>query len=278
MALSNFVLLMILVSAVVALGSLVLLIIMIWNYFKKKTIGTALLAIFFGTIAVYHVIHSLMLSYAAQKPFSLEHKIFYIIYVSLLLLSYYFLYVFANRHILHDNDVIKSIILIIMLGVNGAVIGIMGYELFSNLASPVFYVIDPKPEWNISHYVPATFITLMLYASCVLFVEIRIIIRLTISLIKKEAESKIHRKGLQMILIGILALFSSVLLTIIISIPNTNSIAFSSLFVLRGLLTLLGLFLSYIGWILPNWYIKRIRDSGKISRIETTEEETKNSL
>ncbi len=269
---------MISVSAIVATGSLIFSFIMVWNFFKKKTMGTALLAFFYGAIAIYHIVHSVMMSIAAQNPFSLPHKILFIIYVATLLLSYYYLYVFACRHIFRDNDFVKSSITIIMLAANAAIIGMMAYELILDVPSPIFYVIDPKPEWNISHYVPVPLVLLTLYLTCVLFVEIRIIFRLSLTLIKKEVENDIQRKGLQQILFGILSLFASVLLTIIISLPNINNTLFSILYILRGMLTLLGLLLSYIGWILPEWYVRRVRKTWIVSKITNDNEiETPNT-
>ncbi|MBN1328125.1 MAG: hypothetical protein JXA54_01515 [Candidatus Heimdallarchaeota archaeon] len=267
MAISNFVWFMIIVSIIVAIVSFIFFIIMIWNYFKRKTMGTALLTFFYGIIALYHVVHSIMMNFAAQNPFSLLYKIFYLLYVSLLVLSYYFLYTFACRHILRDNDIAKSIVNIIMLGINAVLIGVMGYELLVNVENYHFYVIDPKQQWDISHYVPATFVTIIIYLTCVLFVELRLILRLSIILAKKQTKSDIHRKGLQQILFGIIFLFISVLLSVIISIPNTKDFVFAPLYLLRGVVTLLGLYLSYIGWILPNWYVKRIRKAWIVSEI-----------
>ena len=177
MTMSGFVILMILVSGIVALASLVFSVIMIWNFSKKKTIGTALLALFYGIIALYHIVHSVMMGIAANNPLTLSHRILFIIYVASLLLSYYVLYMFACRHILKDNDFVKTIVLFIMLAVNGAIIGMMSYELLLNIEPSIFYVVDPKPEWNISHFVPIPLVMFTLYLSCVLFVELRIIIR-----------------------------------------------------------------------------------------------------
>ena len=272
MAISGFVVLMISVSAIVAIGSLIFSFIMVWNFTKKKTMGTAILAFFYGAIAIYHIVHSIMMGIAAQNPFSLLHKILFISYIALLLLSYYFLYVFACRHILRDNDLVKYIIIIVMLAVNGAIIGMMAYELILEVPSPILYDISLKPEWNISHFVPVPVVLFTLYLTCVLFVELRIIFRLSLTLIKKEFESEVQRKGLLQILFGILALFASVLLTIIISLPNINNVAFSILYVSRGILTLLGLLLSYIGWILPNWFVKRISKVGTMSKLTNVSE------
>lgn len=267
MAISGFVLLMITVSAIVAIGSLIFSFIMIWNFTQKKTMGTALLAFFYGAIAIYHIVHSIMMSVASQNPFSLLHKILFIIYVATLLLSYYYLYVFACRHILRDNDLVKSAITIVMLAVNAVIIGMMGYELIMDVPSPILYVIDPKPEWNISHYVPVPLVLIILYLTCVLFVELRIILRLSLTLIKKETKTDVQRKGLQQILFGILSLFASVLITILISLPKTSNTVFSILYILRGIFTLLGLLLSYIGWILPKWFVRRVRKAVVVSNI-----------
>ncbi|MHA1155657.1 MAG: hypothetical protein ACTSQK_06070 [Candidatus Heimdallarchaeota archaeon] len=267
MAISGFVILMISVSAIVAIGSLIFSFIMIWNFSKKKTMGTALLAFFYGAIAMYHIIHSIMMSIAAQNPFSLMHKILFVAYVATLLLSYFYLYVFACRHILRDNDLVKSAITIVMLAVNAVIIGIMGYELIMEVPSPIFSVISLKPEWGISHYIPVPLVLIILYLTCVLFVELRIIFRLSLTLVKKETETEIQRKGLQYILFGILSLFASVLLTILISLPNISNTLFSILYILRGIFTLLGLLLSYIGWILPEWFVRRVRKAGIVSNI-----------
>jgi hypothetical protein len=272
MAISPYVWMMIIVSSVVAIGSLTFLIIMIWNFFKKKTIGTALLAMFYGMIALYHLVHSIMMSIAAQNPFSLSHKISYVIYVVCLFLNYYFLYMFGTRHILRDNDVTKTFVSIVMLALNGAIVGMMAYELFTNVENPLLYVLDPKTDWGITHYVPTTIVTLSIYLTCVLFVQIRIIISISATLIRKEIENDIQRKGLAMILFGILSLFGSVLLTVIISIPNTGNFVFTSLYILRGIMTLLGLFLSYVGWILPNWFRKRVRKAWIVSQVTVGKE------
>ena len=270
MAISSFVMFTILGSGVVAVGSLIFSFIMIANFSKKKTMGTALLAVFYGFIAIYHIIHSAMITMAATNSYSTTHKILFIAYITTLFLSYYFLYIFGCRHILPDNELVKSIIVMVMFTVNVALIFLMAYELFFNVAEPIFYVVDTKPDIN--HYVPNIIVTVIIYLTTVLFVEWRIIFRLSVMLIKKEVEDQVQRKGLQRILYGILSLFGATLITILVSIPNLNSTIFIFLYILRGICTLLALYLSYVGWILPDWYVRRIRKAWIVTKVRIGEE------
>ena len=270
MAISNIVLFMVIGSAVVALGSLILSIIMIWNFSRKKTMGTALLAIFYGFIAIYHIIHSVMMIVAAQYNQTNLHKALFIAYIGTLFLSYFFLYIFAGRHIIPDNDIVKSIIVVVMIGVNAAALGMMAYELFTDITNPILYVLDVKPY--ISHYVPIPLVSILLYLTAVLFVEVRMIFQISVTLIRKEIKEELQRKGLQYILYGILSLFVSTLLTIFISIPNTGDTIFIMLYTIRGILTLLGLYLSFVGWILPKWFIKRVRRAWIVTKVHIGEE------
>lgn len=246
-------------GVLMVLGSVVFLGIMIQNFIKKKTTGTAFLAIFYGMIALTQATSVIFNIFAIANPYSLAHGTFLVLYLIAFILSYYFLYFFASRHILQDNDVMRSVISFIYLGITLPVIAMIGYEIFFPVDNPTFVVETIEPGTNLQQFMPTTLMAAILYLTILVLVQIRIIIRMSSTLIQKKTKDELRRKGFKYILIAVVCLFLTLLFTVTFTIEGMPPAAIILVYILRALALFAGLFLSYVGWILPNWFKRRIR-------------------
>ncbi|MBD3191618.1 MAG: hypothetical protein GF308_13305 [Candidatus Heimdallarchaeota archaeon] len=246
-------------GVLMVLASVVFLGIMIQNFITKKTTGTAFLAIFYGMIALTQATSVTFNIFAIINPYSLAHGTFLVLYLLVFILSYYFLYFFASRHILQDNDIMRSVVSFIYLGITLPVIGMIGYEIFFPVDNPTFVVETIEPGTNLQQFMPTTLMAAILYLTILVLVQIRIIIRMSTTLIQKKTKDELRRKGFKYILIAVVCLFLTLLLTVTFTIEGMPPAAIILVYILRAIALFAGLFLSYVGWILPNWFKRRIR-------------------
>ena len=101
-------------------------------FFKKKTIGTALLLVFHSCITIAEILNTFGLWYFAfVSEESILSKISELAFVLFYAVGYLFLYIFANRHILQDNDIVKGLTTTILSLIVGIIFGIMIGEIIN---------------------------------------------------------------------------------------------------------------------------------------------------
>ena len=105
----------------------------------------------------------------------------------------------------------------------------------------------------------------IMYLGILILVHSRIIYSISVNLIRNKGQEEIRRRGLRLILFAILLLFLTVLLTVGFTFPFGPIITIL-LYVIRAITLISSIFLSYVGWILPNWYRRRIRRQAWISQ------------
>lgn len=255
-----------------AIIATVFCIIMIVNFVKKRTGGTALLGWVYGCVAVFQINSIVYNIYGKVDPLSTGHAISLLIYISSLVLIFYFLYVFASRHVLNDTDVMRSIYSIIILGVPGAIIGVLGYEMMRNIENPIFVQITTESGTELLQFQPTLLISLILYAIMLILVQTRIIIGLTVNLVKHQTKNPIRRKGLQYILIAVIFLFITVFLTVVFTIEGIGPVLVIIVYILKSAAFTISMILSYIGWILPERFRTRVRNKWIQSQVGTENE------
>lgn len=266
MAISSLVWFVIIQGFLLTAGSFVFVFIMFNNYRKKKTMGTALLALVYVFLALRQLAGSIFNTLAATNPLSVEHGIFLVVFLATFVLIYYFLYLFGSRHILQDNDVVRGLISVFYLTFTTTILSFIGYEIVVGVENPVFIEIVTEPGTNLIQYMPTTLISVLLYGLILVVVQIRYIINLTVSLVKQKAIDPMRRIGTKYILAAVATLFLDVLLTVVFTIEGLSAAVIVLVYIARFILTILSLLLSYIGWILPNWFRKRVRKKAWIAK------------
>ena len=274
MAITNIVWFVLIQNGLLALGAIVFSIIMLGNYAKKKTMGTALLAVVYIFVAIRQIVGIVYNALGAINPYSLTQGITFIAYLLAFTLIYYFLYLFGSRHILQDNDVWRGVISTIYLVTLSAFIGILGYEMLAGVANPIFVERGVEPGTNLQLFMPTTLTGLLLYGVILILVQLRYIFSLSVSLIRKTSIDPMRRTGTKYILGAVITLFFDILLTVAFTIENLPIFVIVLLYVTRFILTMLSLLLSYIGWLLPDWFRKRIRQKAWIATKISSREET----
>ena len=274
MALTNIVWFVLIQNGLLAIGAFIFSSIMLANYVKKKTMGTALLAVVYILVTVRQVVGIIYNTYGAVNPYSTGQSIALMLYLASFTLIYYFLYLFGSRHILQDNDVWRGVISTIYLGILAAFIGIMGYEMIAGVPNPIFVEQGIEPGTNLELFMPTTITGLLLYGLILVFVQIRYIFSLSVSLIQKKAIDPMRRIGTRYILGAVITLFFDILLTVLFTIEGLSEVVIILLYVTRFILTILSLLLSYIGWLLPDWFRKRVRQKAWIvTKLSSSEEQ-----
>ncbi len=257
-----------------AIIATVFCIIMIVNFVKRRTGGTALLGWVYGCVAVFQINSIVYNIYGKVDPLSTGHAISLLIYISSLVLIFYFLYVFASRHVLNDTDVMRSIYSIIILGVPGIIIGVLGYEMLTGVLEPdlIFIQISTESGTDLLQFQPTLLISLILYAIMLILVQTRIIIGLTVNLVKHQTKDPIRRKGLQYILIAVIFFFITVFLTVVFTIEGIGPVLVIIVYILKSAAFTISMILSYIGWILPEGFRTRVRNKWIQAQVGTENE------
>ncbi|MFW9922651.1 MAG: hypothetical protein ACFFDW_05090 [Candidatus Thorarchaeota archaeon] len=245
-------------GGIITIASIFFLGIMIKNFIKKKTIGTAFLAIFYGFFAVTQAANTIFNIYSLYYPLVLGHKITLLVYIASIAFSYIVLYNFASRHILNDNDIVRLVNSFLLIGLPAFVIGMLGYELFTNVLNPIFYTIELQPGTEFLQYMPSMITGIVMYAPFLLLVHFRIIFSMSFALVKNKIKDPIKRKGWQYILYSVIALILTVFLTVAFTFDGISPGIVITLYIVRAILSFFGLFFSYLGWILPSWFKNRI--------------------
>ncbi|MFW9923816.1 MAG: hypothetical protein ACFFDW_11075 [Candidatus Thorarchaeota archaeon] len=276
---------------VLASGTIMLLIaltfdiILLRQFFKKRTIGTFLLFLTylfftFGEMTTIsgNYIYTFLPSYEATAA---HIQLFY---VTLYGLGFVFLYYFANRHILQDSDIIKSITSIGLSFLIGILAAFMTSEITQNNPNPFFYnraelvgFIIPSGT-NMPQYLPSTIIGLLIYVPILLFIQLRMIIN--IFKILRGLDNRISKFGFTFIFLSVLSLVLGTFASsfFIYDFVTASAILNALFHTLRIIFNTLGFMFGYIGWIMPDWIKNRLRGKAWIVKQMKKEVSTNVSL
>ncbi len=228
------------------------------SFLRKKTAGTILLfssyfLIGIGAVggALAYTLEIFGYDYVAQV---LQALATIVPLVAILLI-----YVFSCRHILKDNEIVKSIHLIIFSGLIGFVLTV--YFLAFNGVTPTtnenaWYFIDSNnPTADITNYSSRILSIIILFIQ--IYITVRIIIRAFI--LSRRTDKLIRKRGLLMIAWGLVIYVvggAIIGLEFQINIPAV----ILTFWTIRKLVFLVSYVFLYLGWVMPDWFRRNIRD------------------
>ncbi|NHJ85766.1 MAG: hypothetical protein FK734_09910 [Asgard group archaeon] len=224
------------------------------NFLRKRTLGTILLAIFYFLLMLGEMSNTAGLwIYTFKTNGELLSGFLELNFTTFYGFGYIFLYYFANRHILDDNDIVKSFTSIILSGLVGITNALMSMELYFTQSGGFFYSVIPLTV-DINQFLPSSISGLIILFPIFIFVHLRIVIG--IIKLRKTAPDMIIKRGLLFILLAVVSFILSAIIASFFLIPEItiNSPITIILHTFRILFIQIGLLLSYLGWILPDWF------------------------
>lgn len=234
--------------------------ILINHFIKKRTIGTALLTISFICIALAELLNgSGLWYYVFGSQTSKVSGYLQLNFTTMYSIAFLFLYYFANRHILKDNDIIKSVTSILL----GVLTGVISTMLFTQLregkTDSLYYSTLFMNGVNIKQYTPTTLSGMLLFVPVFIFVLLRIIIRLL--MVRSKVDNPIAKSGFSFILYSMVSLVLAIIVASLFTIPGVGNspVLVTIIQTFRMLFNLTAVVLGYFGWILPDWLKRMIR-------------------
>ncbi|MHA1365624.1 MAG: hypothetical protein ACTSXA_12495 [Candidatus Heimdallarchaeota archaeon] len=242
------------------------------NFFRKRTTGTLILFSSYALVALGGVLGALVYTFQISgfgptTIGTLQAIVTIAPQVALLII-----YMFSCRHILRDNEVVKSLTLMIVSGLLGFITTIFLTGLFG-MTNQYPGFINPDPDTNPTKWyqlVHTTIPSTDLYNLAVsglsvilvliqIYINLRIIIRAFI--LSRRTDKIVRKRGLQMIAWGLITyLLAGILISMEIGIEwSSGSHAPTVLWTFRKILFVASYIILYLGWIMPDWFRRRIR-------------------
>lgn len=247
--------------------------ILIRNYFRKRTVGTGLLLLFFGSFILANILTIAGSWIGSSMIFGdnsvLVHGYFQIAFIVLNLVSFIFFYYFANRHILRDSDITKSFTSVVLTLLAGILGGLMVSELIAE------FIPEAAQNWGLDQegflqyftftgtgthqFLPQLLAGLIIFIPIILLVFVRVLYKLII--IRRNMKERVARIGVTFILISVIFIFLERPLTILFTVDaiTSNGSLVVLINIIRNLFNIAIIVFAYLGWILPDWLKKAIR-------------------
>ncbi|MHA1156162.1 MAG: hypothetical protein ACTSQK_08650 [Candidatus Heimdallarchaeota archaeon] len=250
--------------------NIVLTVALLSNFIKKKTTGTLILFASYFIIGLSAIIGAL--DYTGE---------FYNVSIKLIgtsqsiatlapLIALLLIYIFTCRHILRDNEVVKSLHLItfsLMIGAIFMVYILAVFQitpqqpdfLFAEGESPLWYQLSRTNISNTGLYNLSIVSTAFFITAIQIYINVRIIVRSFI--LSRRTDKIIRKRGLQMIGWGLIVyLLAGIIISLELAVPwSEGSIAPTIFWTLRKIVFLVAYLILYLGWIMPDWFRRRLR-------------------
>ena len=260
----------ILIAAIVnAAFSLTLVFFLIGNFFKKRTVGTfmLLLSYFFFTATSIVSIAFRMLFISNGGVMTEITYMLASLGPLLLLPAFAYLYIFACRHILKDNEIIRINLFAMIMVFFGIATSVISFDNLNT--NPAYHLMTDQFFVNPLNFTSLVQITPYLitisYHAFIQITQIVVSIYITGRIgwrslrLARKSDQPVRKRGLQTIGIGVLLyLFGGMLSAfdaqvsgipaLMITVAVLRSFAFSAAYVMM-----------YLGWVMPAWYRKMIR-------------------
>lgn len=256
------------ISTILALFAFAYGLLMAQTFLKKRTLGTAFLMFAFVLLGIGEIINTVAFWLSAYGVTSSNIVgILQFIFVNLYSLSLLFFYYFSTRHILRDNDFVKSITGVFFGELIAAMTALMLGELlfgldigFNTISN--FLIQDT----TIEVYSPSAFLALLLYVPLLFIILVRVI--WNIVSIRRKISEPVAKIGITYISLSVISMIGSTLVLIIMHIPGIYAVSGLVLFfqTLRAISTIARLIFGYLGWILPDWLKRRVRGKTWIAK------------
>lgn len=249
--------------------SFTLVLLLLGNFFRKRTVGTFMLLLsyfFFTATSVISIIYRLLFISNGAVMTELTYM-FASLGPLLLLPAFAYLYIFACRHILKDNEIIRINLFAIIMVFYGIATAVIAYDNFN--VNPAYHLMTEQFYINPLNFSSLVQVTPFLFTiSFTLFIQLfQIIISIYITgrigwrslRLARKSDQPVRKRGLQTIGFGVLLYLLGGMLSafdaqvagipaLMISVAVVRSFAFSVAYIMM-----------YLGWIMPSWYRKMIR-------------------
>ncbi|NHJ48560.1 MAG: hypothetical protein FK733_12315 [Asgard group archaeon] len=233
------------------------------NFLRKKTTGTLILFTSYLIIALSAAVGAVVYNLQAIELGGSVVRILQTISTLAPQIGLLLIYIFSCRHILKDNEVTKSLTLMVATFILGVVFMFYIFGLFGTTAP-----IDSEAWYALSTNNPTPYlenisigILSMLLVLIQIYINSRIFIRAFV--LSRRTDKLIRKRGLLLIAWGlVIYLTSGIIITLELSV-DWGSIGLSSIQLVFWMLRKIGFVASYIflylGWIMPDWFRRRIR-------------------
>jgi hypothetical protein len=230
------------------------------SFIRKRSVGSSFMMVAFGMIAFGEIFYSISLWLGAFKVGSIVITgTFQALFINFICLAVLYFYYFSTRHILRDNDLVKSIIIVLTTETIAVVTTLMftsvlGGELM--VQGGVEFILAGT---NISVFAPIWYMLIILFTPLVNLILIRIIANLAV--IRDKITDAVSKRGTLYITLSVIALTMSISFLTPLLIPQVNNYPaiIIILQVLRLISTFCAMIFGYLGWVFPEWLKKRIR-------------------
>ncbi|NHJ33652.1 MAG: hypothetical protein FK732_12395 [Asgard group archaeon] len=230
------------------------------NFLRKKTTGTLILFSSYLIISISAILGALVYNLQAVGIVGKVPGILQTITTLSPQIGLLLIYIFACRHILKDNEVVKSVTVMVASFVIGFVftmyiLGVYGITPQSN-PDAWFALSKTNPTQdleNISISLLAIFLV-----GIQLYINARIYVRAFV--LSRRTDKEIRKRGLLLIAWGlVIYMFAGFIISMEIAVPWTTSVMPLVFWIIRKIGFLTSYVFLYLGWIMPDWFRRRIR-------------------
>jgi len=237
------------------------------SFRKKKTTGTLMLFTAYFVLFINRTLGSTQKTIqVAASIFNDFGKIITGLAMVIPVLTVVFLYAFACRGIFKDSEYLRTITIIVISIIIGLATAIIFMNLYFEIPEGMFSI----QANNATDYIQSfsiTFVSIM-----VLVVQIIIYLRITISsfILAKNSDEITRKRGFQFIAIGsLLFLIGGVMIGGMSALElGLGMTIFME--TLRRFIFLASYYVLYVGWTLPDWFRRRLREKSWFEKQYTT--------
>ncbi|NPE07158.1 MAG: hypothetical protein GNW80_02655 [Asgard group archaeon] len=230
------------------------------NFLRKKTTGTLILFTAYFIIGAAAILGALVYTLQAADLNEIVPRSLQTITTLAPQIGLVLIYIFSCRHILKDNEVVKALTIMIVSFILGLVFNIYLFgilEITSPINSDFLWAIstnNPTADLeNISVSILAVFLVVIQ-----IYINARIFIRAFV--LSRRTDKEIRKRGLLLIAWGlVIYLLGGLVISLEIAVPWANAAIPLVFWMLRKIMFLTSYVLLYLGWIMPDWFRRRIR-------------------
>lgn len=230
------------------------------NFVRKKTTGTLILFTAYFIIGSAAILGALVFNLQALTDNVIVPRILQTITTMSPQIGLMLIYIFACRHILKDNEVMKSLTIMIASFIVGLVftVYILGvYGITAPVNTDVWYAISTNNPTADLENISVSLLSVLLVIVQV-YINARIFIRAFI--LSRRTDKEIRKRGLLLIAWGlVIYLVGGLVISMEIAVPWTNPVIPLIFWMIRKVLFLTSYVILYLGWIMPDWFRRRIR-------------------
>jgi len=230
------------------------------NFLRKKTTGTLILFSSYFIIGISAVLGALVYTLQAIGDFGKMPSILQTISTLAPQIGLLLIYIFACRHILKDNEVVKAVTLMIISFILGFVFTIYilaVYGIIPQTNPDAWFTLSTNNPTQDLENISISILAVLLIAPQ-LYINLRIYIRAFI--LSRRTDKEIRKRGLLLIAWGlVIYMFAGFIISMEIAIPWETSIIPLVFWIIRKLAFITSYVFLYLGWIMPDWFRRRIR-------------------